>query len=35
MLATEILKDDHRLALSLVEELEGVRSDEPGNRETF
>ena len=35
MLATEILIQDHRLALSLVERLEGVRSDEPGNRETF
>ena len=35
MLATEILKDDHRKALALVEELEGVRADEPGNRNTF
>ena len=35
MLATEILTQDHRLALSLVEQLEGVRSDERGNRETF
>ena len=35
MLATEILTQDHRKALSLVEELEGVRSDERGNRETF
>ena len=35
MLATEILTQDHRLAMSLVEELEGVRSDEKGNRETF
>ena len=35
MLATEILTQDHRLAMSLVEELEGVRSDERGNRETF
>lgn len=35
MLATEILKEDHRQAISLVEQLEGVRSDEPGNRQTF
>ena len=35
MLATEILIQDHRQAISLVEQLEGVRSDERGNRETF
>lgn len=35
MLATEILTQDHRQAISLVEELKGVRSDERGNRETF
>jgi iron-sulfur cluster repair protein YtfE (RIC family) len=35
MLATEILTQDHRQAISLVEALEGVRSDERGNRETF
>jgi len=35
MLATEILKEDHRLALAFVEQLEGVRSDERGNREAF
>lgn len=35
MLATEILKQDHDQALSLIAALEGVRSDERGNRETF
>lgn len=35
MLATDILTEDHRLAISLVEKLEGVRNDEPGNREIF
>lgn len=35
MLATEILTQDHRDAIRLVEQLEGVRNDEPGNRETF
>jgi iron-sulfur cluster repair protein YtfE (RIC family) len=35
MLATEILTQDHRQAMSLVEQLEGVRSDERGNRENF
>lgn len=35
MLATEILTQDHREATSLIEQLEGVRNDEPGNRETF
>jgi iron-sulfur cluster repair protein YtfE (RIC family) len=35
MLATKILIEDHRQAISLVEQLEGVRSDERGNRETF
>jgi|SRR5215203_1724668 len=35
MRATEILIQDHRQALSLVEQLEGVRNDERGNRETF
>jgi iron-sulfur cluster repair protein YtfE (RIC family) len=35
MLATEILIQDHRQAIILVEQLEGVRSDERGNRETF
>ena len=35
MLATEILTQDHRQAISLVEALEGVREDETGNRDTF
>lgn len=35
MLATDILTQDHREALSLIEQLEGVRNDETGNRETF
>ncbi|HEX6126967.1 MAG TPA: hemerythrin domain-containing protein [Pyrinomonadaceae bacterium] len=35
MLATEILRQDHDQARSLVELLEGVRSDERGNRDTF
>ncbi len=35
MLATEILTQDHRDAMRLVEQLEGVRNDEPGNREIF
>lgn len=35
MLATEILTQDHREAISLIEQLEGVRNDETGNRETF
>jgi iron-sulfur cluster repair protein YtfE (RIC family) len=35
MLATEILTEDHRLAVGLVEQLEGIRSDEPGNRDAF
>ena len=35
MLATEILTQDHRLAISLVEQLEGARSDERGHRDTF
>ena len=35
MRATEILIQDHRQAISLVEQLEGVRNDERGNRETF
>ena len=30
MLSTEILKEDHRQAVELVERLEGVRSDEWG-----
>jgi len=35
MLATQILSQDHQLAMSLIEGLEGVRSDERGNREKF
>ena len=35
MLATDILTQDHREAMSLVEQLEGVRNDVPGNEETF
>jgi iron-sulfur cluster repair protein YtfE (RIC family) len=35
MLATDILTQDHRLAISLVEKLEGVRNNEAGNREIF
>ena len=35
MLATEILTEDHEQAMSLVESLEGARSDERGHRETF
>ena len=35
MLATDILTQDHREAIALVEQLEGVRTEEPGNRETF
>ena len=35
MLATDILTQDHREALALVEQLEGVRNDEPGNRQIF
>jgi iron-sulfur cluster repair protein YtfE (RIC family) len=35
MLATEILTQDHREAIDLVEQLEGVRNDAPGNKETF
>lgn len=35
MLATEILTQDHREAIRLVEQIEGVRNDEPGNREAF
>ncbi len=35
MLATDILMQDHREALALVEQLEGVRNEEAGNRETF
>ena len=35
MLATDILTEDHRLAISLVEKLEGVRNNEAGNREIF
>jgi iron-sulfur cluster repair protein YtfE (RIC family) len=35
MLATEILTQDHRQALTLVEQLEGVRNEERGHRETF
>ncbi|HUR97437.1 MAG TPA: hemerythrin domain-containing protein [Pyrinomonadaceae bacterium] len=35
MLATDILIQDHLLAISLVDELEGVINDERGNRETF
>lgn len=35
MLATEILTQDHREATMLVEQLEGVRNDEPGHRTTF
>ncbi len=35
MSATQILTQDHRQAIRLVEKLEGVRSDERGDRETF
>jgi hypothetical protein len=35
MLATEILTQDHQDVLRLIEQLEGVRNDEPGNREAF
>jgi len=35
MLATEILTQDHRMAISLIEELEGVENDEPGHETTF
>jgi iron-sulfur cluster repair protein YtfE (RIC family) len=35
MLATDILTQDHREAIALVEQLEGVRNEEPGNRQIF
>src|SRR5689334_17702564 len=35
MLATEILTQDHREATALIEQLEGVRNEEPGNRQIF
>jgi iron-sulfur cluster repair protein YtfE (RIC family) len=35
MLATEILTQDHGDALRLIEQLEGVRNDEPGNQDAF
>ena len=35
MLATEILTQDHREALRLVEQLEGVRNNEQGNLQAF
>jgi iron-sulfur cluster repair protein YtfE (RIC family) len=35
MLATDILTQDHREAISLVERLEGVRNEEAGHRQTF
>ena len=35
MLATEILTQDHRDAMELIESLEGVRNDSNGNKERF
>jgi iron-sulfur cluster repair protein YtfE (RIC family) len=35
MLATDILTEDHRVALALVDALKGTRNEEAGNREKF
>ena len=35
MLATEILTQDHRDALALIDQLNGARNDDPGNRKIF
>lgn len=35
MLATEILTQDHRIAIGLIEQLEGVETEGPEHQETF